>query len=97
MPKTKEEYTKQEYLDEIKLLWEEVVEKVYLKKIEYPELVAKRILEMGTDAFEETKFTPFGYILFIADPTNVTNRIHLGQKAREKRWNIWKKEKQNIF
>lgn len=80
--KPKSEYTKEEYTAEVIALWEDVVRTVYLKE----PTAAKAMAE---DAWEGTNMTPIRYVVFVADPTNLTNQILRGQKAREKRWASW--------
>jgi hypothetical protein len=86
--KPKSEYTKEEYTAELVALWEDVVRRVYLK-----EPTPGVGLQNAEDAWSGTNMTPIRYVIWIASPKMLTNMIHRGQKAREKRWAKWLKEK----
>lgn len=84
---TRVDYTKDQYTAELIALYEDVVRRVYLKEINSP------VAELAQEAWEHTTMSPLGYVVFIASPKMLTNRIERGQKAREKRWAKWLKEK----
>jgi hypothetical protein len=88
--KAKSEYIRSEYITEFINLWEEVVRQVYLK-----EPGKGNALKIATDGWNGTNMSPLSYVVFVADPKNLTNMILRGQKAREKRWTKWLEMKQN--
>jgi hypothetical protein len=71
------------YFKEFVQLWEEMVKEVYLKE-------AEASSEMAEHAWKHTTMPPLEYVIFIGDPSNLTNQISRGQKAREKRWQKWR-------
>lgn len=94
--KTKSEYNKQEYLDELVALWVDVCGKVYRRKWKEIDFAIDNILKHEAEqAWDGTNYTPLQYVLRYADPKNVTNQIGHGQKAREQRWDEWVKNIQS--
>lgn len=90
--KTKSEYNKKEYLDELVALWVDVCSKVYKRKWREIDFAMDDFLKNEAEqAWEGTTYTPLEYVLRFADPKNITNQIGHGQKAREKRWDEWVK------
>ena len=88
--KTRAKYTEQEYKEELRCLWREMLSVVYLKKLSEYDFIG------DTDkAWMHTDMTPLQYIVWIANPSKFTNQILRGQKARELRWKKWIKEKTN--
>jgi len=74
------------YMKHVISLWKEVVRTVYLN--EPSDTYAQ---EMALEAWEHTSMSPLEYVVHIANPRNLTNKVLRGQKAREKRWDKWRK------
>jgi len=74
------------YTKHVICLWEEVVRTVYLN--EPSDCYAQ---EMALEAWEQTNMSPLEYVIHIANPRSLTNKVLKGQKAREKRWDKWLK------
>lgn len=77
--------TKDQWISEVMKLWCDVVRVVYLKE-------ATGAAEVAERGWEGVNMTPLSYVIFVANPHNLTNQVVRGQKAREKRWKKWLKD-----
>lgn len=67
--KTKSEYNKKEYLDELVALWVDVCRKVYKRKMKEIDFAMGDILKHEAEqAWEGTNYTPLQYVIRYADP-----------------------------
>lgn len=79
---------RENHLREVAALWLNMVSEVYLVKLEK----IKFDKEHAIFCWYHTTYSPLDYVMMIGDPSNVTNQIIRGQKAREKRWRKWVKQ-----